>query len=190
MIFLLNDSVIDHVPEALCCLSSICVLRRDRVKAGDNCKALVKCPRLVPLGPLSHSWHPAWVGPLQHAWGGGGGSCPMLPRSSIDTAVLCLGFSALWAQRALDCIETKNKQINKTKGERQTKRAGSMAGFSICLERSAFGLWNDSTRHRLPTHVPNEKFESKRPARCLIIMAIENTRGSEACIRSQPRLLW
>lgn len=55
-----------------------------------------------------------------------------------------------------------------------------MAGFSICLERSAFGLWNDSTRHRLPTHVPNEKFESKRPARCLIIMAIENTRGSEA----------
>lgn len=117
----------------------------------------------MPLGPLSHSWHPAWVGPLQHAWGGG--SCPMLPRSSIDTAVLCLGFSALWAQRALDCIETKNKQINKTKGERQTKRAGSMAGFSICLERSAFGLWNDSTRHRLPTHVANEKFESKRPAR-------------------------
>lgn len=61
-------SVIDHVPEALP-RSSICASRRDRVKAGDNCKALVKCRRLVPLGPLSHSWHPAQSGRLQHAWG-------------------------------------------------------------------------------------------------------------------------
>lgn len=63
----------------------------------------------------------------------------MLPLSSVAAVILCLGLSALGAQEALDCIETENKQINKTKGERWTKRArrhGIQAGSSICWEPS------------------------------------------------------
>lgn len=91
----------------------------------------------------------------------------MLSLSSIGTVILCLGFSVLGAQQALDCIETKNKQVNKTKGERQTKRVGGMGqtGFSICLEPSAFGLLNESTHRRLPTHTAYETLEEKKTSR-------------------------
>ena len=52
------------------------------------------------------------------------------------------------------CGNPPKKQINKTKGERWTKRAGCVGptDFSICLELSVFGLRNDSTRQHLGTH--------------------------------------
>lgn len=48
----------------------------------------------------------------------------MVSLSSVVAIILCLGLSTLRAQETLDCIETKNKQINKTKGESgQRKKA-------------------------------------------------------------------
>lgn len=142
----MTECVIDHIPETFSFLRSVCVLRRDRVKATDNCKALVKCRRLVPLGPLSHSWHPAGADPLQHAWGVLSHAVPLI---RCHCHIMSRSPLALWAQGALDCIETENKQINKTKGEGGQREKGCVeqTGVSICSELSAFELWNDSTHN-------------------------------------------
>lgn len=81
----------------------------------------------------------------------------MLPLSSVAAVILCLGLSALGAQEALDCIETENKQINKTKGERWTKRGGGGGDMGYKRAPPSVGSrqtlsWKDSTHRRSATH--------------------------------------
>lgn len=88
-----------------------------RFKSRDNCQAFVKCHRLVPLGPRSHSWQ-SLLEP--------GGSWPPHPIPPPRAVPLVLRrFHIMsrpdgpdWTQETSDCVETRTKPDDETKRRR------------------------------------------------------------------------
>lgn len=110
-----------------------CLLARRRSRPETTASLLVKCWRLVPLGPWSHFRHPA------ARLGGPVPCCHSHTKQSgrrhriMSASLLCnpSAPSIVW--------KPKNKQVNTTGGERWAKRmavGGSVRGPSICLQAS------------------------------------------------------
>lgn len=105
-------------PPSLLLLSSlhICPAARRRSRPGTTARLLVKCWRLVPLGPRSHSWHPA------ARLGGPVPRCHSHTKQSGRRHHI-MSVSLLRTPGALSIVwKPKNKQVNTTGGERWRRR--------------------------------------------------------------------
>lgn len=121
----------------LLCLSSLhhfCPAARQGSRPGTTARLLVKCWRLVPLGPWSHSWHPAarLGGPVPRC-------CHSHTKQSSRRHHIMSVFLLRNPSAPSIVWKPKNKQVNTTGGERWAKSmavGGSVSGPSICLQAS------------------------------------------------------